>query len=315
MFSDIIKSSRAMIFTMIIHLQVAAVLLGLHYLSAQESGIELPDGAPLKLTPFAKIQSPEIREASGLIKSRLWNIVYWTLNDSGNDPRIYAINHAGKILKPDWHKSFDGIEIEDAVNVDWEAITTDQKGYLYIADIGNNANARRDLTIYKIPEPYPFETAKTSVFARIFFYFPEQANFPANPKNFDAEALFMKNDFLYLLTKNRSDNFTQLYQIDPHSTENPQPAKLLEKFQIGNPVTDASYDPDRNQLVILTNKSIWLFENQLESDQFLSGKIFWLPISAGQCEAVCFKEDQLIILNEEGGLFQLSKQQLIPVQK
>ena len=33
-------------------------------------------------------------------------------------------------------------------NVDWEDLTQDDKGYIYIADTGNNNNKRRELDIY-----------------------------------------------------------------------------------------------------------------------------------------------------------------------
>ena len=41
-------------------------------------------------------------------------------------------------------------KISSAKNKDWEDITRDDK-YIYIADMGNNFNNRKDLKIYKIP--------------------------------------------------------------------------------------------------------------------------------------------------------------------
>lgn len=267
---------------------------------------------PVKLKPYSRIKSRRIKEASGIIKSRLWNDVYWTVNDSGNDPLIFPFNKAGEIIPPRWNAQLDGIHIHNAANVDWEAITIDHDGYLYIADIGNNANARRDLVIYKIREPYPRETALTTAVSRIFFYYPEQREFPAVRKNFDTEALFWRKEKLYVLTKNRSDDYTQLYELDPQVTESMQPAKLCEEFRIGQPVTDACYNPSERQLVVLTINSVWLFQAPTDDEKFFTGHIRWLPIEADQCEAICFDEDNLLILNEKGYLFQLPIHQLLP---
>lgn len=269
--------------------------------------------APVNLTPYARIQSTQIKEASGLVKSQLWNDVYWTINDSGNDPLIFPFTRSGQMITPSWDTNVHGIQLYNSINIDWEAITADEDGYLYIADIGNNANVRRDLVIYKIREPYPWETAKTVVFSQFFFYYPEQLEFPASKKNFDAEALFWRKGKLYVLTKNRSDDYTQLYELDPQIIEELQAARLCDQFHIGQPVTDACYHSIKNQLLVLTTKSVWLFEPETNTEKFFTGEIRWLPIKAGQCEAVCFDNENILILNEEGDLFQLPIDHLIPI--
>ena len=53
----------------------------------------------------------------------------WMLNDSGNKAEVFGVNKDGKI------KSI--IKIK-AKNHDWEDLTSDEKGNLYIGDFGNN---------------------------------------------------------------------------------------------------------------------------------------------------------------------------------
>jgi hypothetical protein len=53
----------------------------------------------------------------------------WIHNDSGNASKIYGVSRKGTIVKE--------LTI-DAVNQDWEDITRDEKGNLYIGDFGNN---------------------------------------------------------------------------------------------------------------------------------------------------------------------------------
>ena len=50
-----------------------------------------------------------------------------------------------------------GVRIENARNYDWEDISSDPEGRLYIGDIGNNDSARRNLAIYVVDEPDPVQ--------------------------------------------------------------------------------------------------------------------------------------------------------------
>jgi hypothetical protein len=61
---------------------------------------------------------------------------------------------------------YEGIQIEGTVNIDWEDIAIDGDT-LYIADVGNNANARRDLAVYAVKEPNPEATLQAHALKRI----------------------------------------------------------------------------------------------------------------------------------------------------
>lgn len=285
-------------------------------LMGQEFKITLPDKAPVALIAYAKIKSPLVVEASGLAKSKLWPGIYWTHNDSEDEARIIPITRRGEIIQPEWMKNYQGIQIPDAVNVDWEAITTDDHGNLIVGDCGNNTNSRRDLALYFIKEPYPQETVITCVFKRILYKFPDQKEFPAKIKNFDAEGIFWLDSKLYLLTKHRSDSFTKLYcltQMDPNQENE---LTLLESFNIQGQVTSADISGNGRKLLILTTNSVWLFDRASKKDNFFSGKVYWLPIEAKKCEAICFdSENDFLICNEEGELFELKFQDLLLVSK
>ncbi len=96
-----------------------------------------------------KIGSSEITESSGLAASRCNEDVFWTHNDSKNDPLIFALDKEGGRLGT-W-------KVEGAENIDWEdmAAFKDKSGecYLFIGDIGNNARFRSSLTVYRVKEP------------------------------------------------------------------------------------------------------------------------------------------------------------------
>jgi hypothetical protein len=100
---------------------------------------------------FAEFQDRAIKEASGLAASLRWPGIYWTLNDSGNSPSVFAVDEQGR--------SRGTFRVNDADNVDWEAMQIgpgrDGGSALYIGDIGDNDRERREVVVYRVPEPEP----------------------------------------------------------------------------------------------------------------------------------------------------------------
>ena len=277
--------------------------------------IMLPKKETVELQPYTTIDHPQIYEASGLVKSRMWPNVIWTHNNSGDEPRIFPIRKDGSVIKPTWMEDYIGIQIPDAVNVDWESITTDDEGHLYIGDIGNNNNTRRDLCIYVIDEPYPNETVMTCVSKRISFFYSDQKTIPPEKNNFDAEAMFWRNGELYILTKHRSDTYTKLYRLNSMDPLDKNSAVPIIRINIHGQVSGADISPDGKRLIILTYNAIWLFEVNRDGDDLFDGNIFWLPIKAGHVEAVCLDGDEIIIASEVGKLYKLKIKDLIVVRK
>src|SRR5215217_6411523 len=101
-------------------------------------------------TTVATIKDRSITESSGLVASRSTPGAYWTHNDSGDGPFIYAFDTRGDSL---------GVfRVKGAEARDWEDISIGpgperNKSYLYIGDIGDNDKERSELVIYRVPEP------------------------------------------------------------------------------------------------------------------------------------------------------------------
>lgn len=275
--------------------------------------IILPTTDPVLLNPYAHLNFSEINESSGLVKSRLWTNVFWTHNDSGDKPRIFPITKDGNIIKPEWAKNYAGILIPDAVNVDWESITTDDQGNLIIGDCGNNSSIRRDLTLYIIKEPFASQTVKTCISGRIKYYYEDQTKIPPLKKNYDAEAIFWRHGKIYILTKHRSDSHTKLYKLDSTDPLKENKACIIQEFDIHGQVTGAEASIDGKKVAVLTTNAIWLFEPKEGTENIFDGKISYLPIKAKQCESVCFDEENIIIGNEQGELFQIKQKDLITI--
>src|SRR5687768_4376256 len=56
----------------------------------------------VRLLPYARVKHPPIAEMSGITTSARYGNTYWVLNDSGDEPRIFAIDSAGKLIMPPW---------------------------------------------------------------------------------------------------------------------------------------------------------------------------------------------------------------------
>jgi hypothetical protein len=147
----------------------------------------------------------KLNETSGLI---WWNNQVWMHNDSGGEPALYAADPATeRIVKK--------VTIKNATNIDWEDVAQDNT-YIYIGDIGNNANGnRRDLKIYKVRKSDVI--SKATVQATIInFSYNDQTDYTptgSNHTNFDCEALIAYGDSLFLFSKDWVDNKTRLYKL------------------------------------------------------------------------------------------------------
>ena len=109
-----------------------------------------------------------LAENSGMLVSAPNRI--WLHNDGGNPAKLYLIDTIGTILKE--------ITIQNATNVDWEDMTTDYQGHLYVGDIGNNNNNRQNLRIYKIPHPDSIQGMAAT--AEVIDYYYGSKRFPSS---------------------------------------------------------------------------------------------------------------------------------------
>jgi hypothetical protein len=97
--------------------------------------------------------------------------------------------------------------VSNAVNTDWEDLASDNE-FIYIADIGNNLNNRKDLRIYRvrISELIDYELVKAD---EMIISYSDQTAFPPTKasQNFDSECLISASGDLWIFTKNNSDPF------------------------------------------------------------------------------------------------------------
>jgi hypothetical protein len=186
-----------------------------------------------------------INESSGLI---FYRNKLWTHNDSGNEPKIYAIDTLGSEI-------IQTITVENAQNIDWEDICQDNN-YIYIGDFGNNYGQRNLLTIYKIKKTSIPNTGNCKVKAEIIQF--SYLNMPlagAIPQRsaYDCEAMVCFNDTLVIFSKNWQKPICNVYCIPAKAGKyNISPS---ETIKLEGLVTSASLSPDGQNLVLLGYKN------------------------------------------------------------
>ena len=198
-------------------------------------------------------------ESSGLIITS--ENRFWSHNDSGGKPELYEFDSIGKLTRT--------LKITNAKNNDWEEITTDKKDNLYIGDFGNNANNRRDLTIYKVAGFSKIKSDSVSA-EKISFSYEDQFDYPPVPafKHFDAEAMLVIGDSIYIFTK---DFYTKPYSgksrlyVIPNKpgAYTARLVKILEtdKSSRFNGAVTGSAMSENGTVALLTYDRLWILNN------------------------------------------------------
>ena len=301
-------------------LACALAALAATTLSSRTRAVELlrlPAVTPLKLEKGHKLAKGPDKEISGIVKSRRWPDLYWTHNDSGNEPRIYAVHRDGSLYKAAKGK-VRGVQIRGAENVDWEDIAADASGHIIVADTGNNDNDRRDLALYYLDEPAP-DADRAEVTRKLLVAYPEQRKFPPRKDelNFDAETLFALGDQLFLCTKRRTDGLSSVYRVDAPPAGDRAALVLVDQFDVRGKATGADATADGKQVVVLTYEGLWLFD-VADATHPLSGAVRWLPLKGTtNAEAVCFADDATLLVGDEAKkrLYEAPLERFVPVPR
>lgn len=219
----------------------------------------------------------------------------WIHEDGGHQPKIYAINQKGEVQKEIYIKS---------KNRDWEDLTSDKEGNIYIGDFGNNYSKRKGLKILKIDKKYLAK--KNAEVEEIEFEYENQYKFPPKKEDcfFDAESFFYFKNYFYVFTKSRvKDAYgkTSLYKIP--AIKGKHKAKLIGEFDNGKKnhawITAADISADGKKIVLLSQKNILIFTD-FKNDSFLTGKVKKIDLNHNsQKEGVCFKDNNTLIITDE----------------
>ncbi|MGW1806605.1 WD40 repeat domain-containing protein [Streptomyces sp. NPDC002078] len=181
------------------------------------------------------LKDPRIAESSGLAASHLHPGIYWTHNDSGDGPYIYAVDsRTGKTVA---RITLRGI----GTPRDDEAISIGPHNEIYLGDIGDNYGGRWPYVwIYRLPEPAELKDQTVTATQYVVKY----ANGPR-----DAESLIVhpKTGRVYIIDKKEDGG--HLYEGP--ATLSTSGANIFEPIApVDLWATDAAFSPDGRQLAV-----------------------------------------------------------------
>ena len=237
--------------------------------------------------PTGQYTHPDIRESSGIVASRQFAGVYWTLNDSGNPAALYATKLNGELIQK--------IEINGSRNFDWEALGIDDKNQLWIGEIGNNSRLRFDLKVVVVAEPDPFNETEAEVIASYPYRYPNE--------NVDAEGLFIVEGVPYIVSKERER--AVLYRFPALEPDKKQVLETVGEFTGAKFVTGAGVSEDRTRLTVCTYDTLWVYHGTAGNLAQMIQSTPWSLPHYFFGEAICFDGYDLVLTNEARDLFYL----------
>lgn len=183
-------------------------------------------------------------ETSGLL---FVNDTIFSINDSGNQPKIQAINPVNGQLLAEW-------QFSNAQNTDWEALTLSDS-LIYIGDIGNNMGNRSTYNIFSFSRQLLTPQSNTINVEKHIFKLVNQpaGNLAPNAHDYDAEAMIYWQDSLHILSKNWQNLWTRHYVL-PTNWQDTLVVQPRDSFYVNGLVTDAVFDATTNEALLLGYK-------------------------------------------------------------
>lgn len=132
----------------------------------------------------AKINNSELSEISGLFISS--SNLFFVHNDSGDTSRFFAIDAKGKLLSTLYFKgepAKNSFGVTDCEDMAGGPGPVKDKSYIYLGDIGDNANNRPYVTVYRFQQPNKF-SSKMQIEREVVYL-----KYPNGPQ--DAETLMV----------------------------------------------------------------------------------------------------------------------------
>jgi hypothetical protein len=239
----------------------------------------------------SSVRLPPVHEASGIALGRTGSL--WTHNDSG-EPVLFALDTTGAVRSR--------VRVTGARVVDWEDVATGPcpAGWcLYLADIGDNSAARREIVVYRVAEPAP--GARTTERAEAF-----RAAYPDGAR--DAEAFFVTDaGDLYVLSKGDNGPVTLYRFPTPLQTDVraslQKVAILSTRVARSGRVTGAAISMDAKWVVVRSSESLAFYPaEQLTSGVVVEPTVFDVRgLREAQGEGVALGLDGTVYLTSEGG--------------
>ena len=254
---------------------------------------------PTSVRQTGSFRDSRITESSGVVPTSTAGGVFWTLNDSGNEPLIFAVDTAGVTRAT--------FRIAGATNLDWEALSLGPCGdrrCLYIGDTGDFQVARRPtVTIYRVVEPtLPSPAGETPLLDSLVIRYAD------GPRDVEALVVTPTGD-IALINKGWREPVAVYWVPRESWTRGRVTARPIETLPIegrllnGSLVTDAALSPNGGQLAVRTYANLYVFQRGEHSRWLPDHPDRRCPIGGlePQGEGVAWWDEHTLILTSERG--------------
>ncbi|WP_082474383.1 hypothetical protein [Chryseobacterium sp. Leaf201] len=271
-----------------------SILSAFFLLSCNPKAQDSPENEDLK-TEFSLPK--KLKEVSGIALSGDKKII-WAIEDQGNKNVVYGLDLQGKPVAD--------VQVSNAENTDWEDITADPQGNIYIGDFGNNDNDRQNLSILKLDLKNASQNSM-AVTQTTKFRYEGQTEFPPKKSKwlYDCEAFVEMDGNFYLFTKNRSKGFDGTFLVfRVPNKEGDFEAKLIGKLKLEGSysdaaITSAAVNSTKDKIILLNHKNIQVLTG-FTADDFNKTKIQAVSLNHNsQKEAVVFLDEKTLLIADE----------------
>jgi len=262
---------------------------------------EVPERPPRSVSDRGALPGA-LHESSGLVVSRVHPGVLWSHNDSGDEPRLFALDTVAGLVGV-W-------TVSGAEATDWEALDVGpcpaegSRSCLYVGDLGDNGLRRESVVVWIVPEPDPADPARVAPALGSV-----RLRYASGPDDVEALAVDASGD-LVLVTKGRRSEIRamtvpaedvraalrtgEVIRVDAGT-----PLPIRPDWISGRVVTGAGIDRSGRVLALRTYASVILFSWPLADPPDPLGLPCTLKGLQRVGESVAFLDDGRLALTSE----------------
>ena len=230
----------------------------------------------------------QVPELSGLAASQKHPGIFWGHNDSNNPFELFALDETGAVKATLTLTGSDPRDIEDiAVG---PCAPGNKDSCIFLADTGDNFERRKEVRLFRLPEPASVADATLPV---------ETLNFVYEDGAHDAESLIVdaRSGQVGILTKTRA-SLGDLYSVEGLKPGATGKARKLGTLRVPDDVdrlaTAAALHPSGERLLVRTYTRVWELRrpDAKRLEDFVQAQVVEVPgASQAQSEAVTYLQD------------------------
>lgn len=219
------------------------------------------------------VTDPALVEISGIAASRRNAGIWWVHNDSGDSARVFALDETGAVRATLSLPGITAIDFEDVAVGEGPVAGSP---YLYVGDIGDNAAARSEILVHRMPEPAVATTGTTT--GTIVGVETLRLQYPDGPRDAESLAIDPLSHSILVIAKSLTGGAQTVYRASTSiaagsATTMSVVGTVTTTAGLAGAITGADVSADGLQLAIRTYGGVRLIARNasLPLDRFVSG--------------------------------------------